>query len=62
MKFKHKVMSKMFDEDRAEIYYIEKCNQSVLSLVPVVSRKYFNLFSLLSVWRPVVSIALHSGK
>ena len=43
MKFKHKVMSKMFDGDRNVELYTEKGNQSVLSVVPVLSRKYLNL-------------------
>ena len=43
MKFKHKVMSIMFDGDRNVELYTEKGNQSVLSVVPVLSRKYLNL-------------------
>ena len=43
MKFKHKVMSIMFDGDRNVELYTEKGNQSVLSVVPVLSGKYLNL-------------------
>ena len=46
MKFKHKVMSNMFDGEGQKYILKMYSNQSVLPLVPVLSKNYFNLFSV----------------